>query len=113
ASRRRRTHTIVHDEASAAVKDNSGRIPLIAVVAWNDKLRDDRAGADIEQCGCARSVISNPPRCGWTRHETPGVDDVGIRVVSRHESIREQIVLKIKLRLVCRFRLCGYEYGDY
>src|SRR6266446_4110652 len=57
ACRTGRADAVVHDEAGAAVKDDSSRIALRAAGARDRKGCRNRVSGDVVQCGLAGAVI--------------------------------------------------------
>src|ERR1043165_3016200 len=55
--RTRRADAVVHDEAGAAVKNDSSRVALLAAGARNRKGRRNHASGDVVQSGVAATII--------------------------------------------------------
>src|SRR4030095_6863547 len=75
-----RSGAVVYDKAIAAIKDEAGRIPLLASHSWNDK-EGRGVGTNVEERCLASAVVGDPPRRCGTRVQSPGVDYVRIQVV--------------------------------
>ena len=103
---RARPHSVVHDEAGAAVTHHPGRCALTC----RTRNRESRKGGgavkggrrrsdlvDTIERGLARSIVGDPPRRGGTGGEPPGVDQVGIDAFRRDRSVGYEIVLRVEL----------------
>src|SRR5262245_27129800 len=93
----RTADAIVHDEAGAAIEDQTRWIALRASRTWNGKLGDNGSRSNVVKGRLPSSVVRVPPRTCWTSIKAPGVNQVSIGNICRYIAIRYEIVLRIEL----------------
>ncbi len=85
-------------EIVAAVEDDAGR-RAGAVDSGRRRDVDDerlrRAVAVVER-GCAAALVGDPPDAGGIRHDAPGVDEVGVRVLRTDEAVGHEVFLLVE-----------------